>query len=135
MHGDGGQPMTKISLRDYEKKLALLHVEQVNAQDCPMDLKSRQMWADYSRAKDEMFAYTDTKQSPWCVVDSDVKKHARLNCISHFLSMVPYDDLTPEPIVLEPRPPQKEYVRPQMEEQSFVPEVHESDDILESIKN
>lgn len=96
----------------------------------PMDLKSRQMWADYSRAKDEMFAYTDTKQSPWYVVDSDVKKHARLNCISHLLSQVPYEDLTPEPIELEPRPPQKEYVRPPIEEQTFVPEIHHVDDGL-----
>src|SRR5664280_2016833 len=68
----------------------------------PMDLESRKRWVDYSRAKDSVFAYTDTKQSPWYVVNSDIKKHARLNCISHLLSMIPYEDLTPEPIKLAP---------------------------------
>src|SRR5436309_445435 len=59
----------------------------------PMDLKSRERWADYSRAKDEMFAHTDIKQAPWYVVNADIKRHARLNCISHLLSMIPYEDL------------------------------------------
>jgi len=90
----------------------------------PMDLESRKRWIDYSRAKDEMFAYTDIKQAPWYVVDSDVKKHARLNCISHLVSMVPYADVTPEHIELEERPAQKGYVRPPIEEQTFVPQVH-----------
>jgi len=94
----------------------------------PMDLESRKRWMDYSRAKDEMFAFTDIKQAPWYVVDSDVKKHARLNCISHLLSMVPYEDLTPAQIVLEERPEQKGYVRPPIEEQNFVPEVHDQED-------
>ena len=91
----------------------------------PMDLESRKRWVAYSRAKDDMFAHTDIKQAPWFVVRSDVKKHARLNCISHLLSQIPYNDLTPEPIVLEERPPQKEYVRPPMEDQTFVPEIHD----------
>jgi len=91
----------------------------------PMDLESRKRWADYSRAKDEMFAHTDIKQAPWYVVESDVKKHARLNCIAHLLSQIPYEDLTPEPIELEERPPQEAYVRPPMEEQTFVPEIHD----------
>ena len=90
----------------------------------PMDLESRKRWVDYSRAKDDMFAYTDIKQAPWYVVDSDIKRHARLNCISHLLSMVPYRDLTPEPVELEERPQQREYVRPPIEEQTFVPEIH-----------
>jgi polyphosphate kinase 2 len=90
----------------------------------PMDLESRKRWVDYSKAKDEMFAHTDIKQAPWYVVQSDVKKHARLNCISHLLSMVPYADLTPAPIELEPRPPQIGYERPPLEDQTFVPEVH-----------
>ncbi|WP_419912457.1 polyphosphate kinase 2 [Hoeflea sp.] len=91
----------------------------------PMDLESRKRWVAYSRAKDDMFAHTDIKQAPWHVVRSDVKKHARLNCITHLLNQIPYEDLTPEPIVLEPRPPQESYVRPPMEEQNFVPEVHD----------
>ena len=90
----------------------------------PMDLESRKRWVDYSKAKDDMFAHTDIKQAPWYVVQSDIKKHARLNCISHLLSMVPYTDLTPAPIELEPRPPQTGYERPPMEDQTFVPEVH-----------
>jgi polyphosphate kinase len=88
----------------------------------PMDLKSRERWLDYSRAKDEMFAYTDTKESPWWVVNADLKRHARLNCISHLLSMVPYEDLTPEPIKLPPRRDHGKYVRPPLSDQTFVPE-------------
>ncbi|NLT11009.1 MAG: polyphosphate kinase 2 [Clostridiaceae bacterium] len=93
----------------------------------PMDLAARSRWSDYSRAKDEMFSYTDTKQSPWYVVDADIKKHARLNCISHLLSLIPYEDLTPEKIKLPPRQDDDAYVRPPLEEQSFVPEVYGGD--------
>ncbi len=92
----------------------------------PMDLESRKRWVDYSKAKDEMFAHTDIKQAPWYVVASDVKKHARLNCISHLLSLIPYKDLTPEPISLDERPPQRGYTRPPMDDQTFVPEFHQS---------
>jgi polyphosphate kinase 2 len=87
----------------------------------PMDLKSRERWLDYSKAKDDMFAHTDTKESPWWVVDADVKRHARLNCISHLLSMIPYQDLTPEPIELPPRRDHGKYVRPPITDQTFVP--------------
>jgi len=90
----------------------------------PMDLQSRKRWADYSKAKDDMFAHTDIKQAPWYVVDSDVKKHARLNCISHLLSLIPYEEVSRDPIALEDRPPQKGYERPPMSDQTFVPEVH-----------
>ena len=90
----------------------------------PMDLESRKRWADYSRAKDEMFAHTDIPEAPWNVVESDVKRHARLNCIAHLLSVIPYEDLTPEPIELGERPPPSEYERPPIEEQNFVPEFH-----------
>jgi polyphosphate kinase 2 len=88
----------------------------------PMDLESRAKWDEYSRAKDEMFAYTDTKQSPWYVVDADDKKAARLNCIAHLLSMIPYEDLTPEPIKLPPRRKKSRYERPPMHYQTFVPQ-------------
>ena len=88
----------------------------------PMDLESRNRWQDYSRAKDEMFAHTDIKQAPWWVVDADVKRHARLNCIAHLLSEVPYEDRTPDPLDLGDRPaPRAGYVRPPMEDQTFVP--------------
>lgn len=90
----------------------------------PMDLSSREKWEDYSRAKDEMFAYTNTKESPWYVVEADDKKRARLNCIHHLLGMICYEDLTPEPMELPRRKPTKGYVRPPMEEQTFIPDVY-----------
>ncbi len=90
----------------------------------PMDLESRSRWVEYSRAKDEMFKYTDIKQAPWWVVNSDDKRRARLNCISHLLSMVPYEDLTPEPIKLPPRQDEVGYVRPPITDQTFVPEIY-----------
>jgi polyphosphate kinase len=89
----------------------------------PMDLESRRRWVDYSRAKDEMFSYTDIKQSPWYVVNANNKKCARLNCIRHLLSMIAYEDLTPEPIKL-PKLEKSNYVRPPLSDQTFVPEVY-----------
>ena len=88
----------------------------------PMDLQSRTRWVEYSRAKDEMFRHTDIEQAPWYVVNGDNKRRARLNVISHLLSLIPYEDLTPEPIVLPPREPDGGYVRPPIDEQTFVPE-------------
>jgi polyphosphate kinase len=89
----------------------------------PMDLESRQRWEDYSRAKDDMFNHTDIKQAPWWVVQADVKKHARLNCIAHLLDQFDYTDATPEPVELGERPPRRGgYVRPPIEDQTFVPE-------------
>ncbi len=90
----------------------------------PMDLASREKWVEYSKAKDEMFAYTDTRQSPWFVVNADDKHAARLNCIHHLLSMVPYKDLTPAPIKLPPRRSQAACQRPPITDQTFVPEVY-----------
>ncbi len=87
----------------------------------PMDLESRQRWAAYSRAKDEMFAYTDTKHCPWWVVPSDDKKRARLNCISHLLSSVEYQEIEHAPITL-PEINKQGYVRPPIEDQTFVPQ-------------
>ncbi|MEQ9623265.1 MAG: polyphosphate kinase 2 [Coleofasciculus chthonoplastes F1-TOW-03] len=89
----------------------------------PMDLESRARWVEYSKAKDEMFAATDIKQSPWYVVEADEKKRARLNCISHLLSLIPYKDLTPDSIELPPRQSELEYHRPPMSTQTFVPEI------------
>ena len=94
----------------------------------PMDLESRTRWVEYSRAKDQMFAHTDIKQAPWYVVNSDDKRQARLNCIRHLLDMIPYDDLTPEPIELPARMEGVGYVRPPMSDQTFVPEIYRRDD-------
>ncbi|MBN1415222.1 MAG: polyphosphate kinase 2 [Bacteroidales bacterium] len=90
----------------------------------PMDLASREKWVEYSEAKDEMFKYTDIKQVPWYVVQADNKRRARLNCITHLLSLIKYKDLTPEPMKLPPRRPRKAYVRPPITDQTFVPEVY-----------
>ena len=90
-----------------------------------MDLESRRRWVDYSRAKDDMFRYTDIKQAPWYVVDSTSKRRARLNCISHLLGMIPYEDVLPEKLELPPLQQQEDsYVRPPEEDQTFVPEAY-----------
>ncbi|MBN1990451.1 MAG: polyphosphate kinase 2 [Bacteroidales bacterium] len=90
----------------------------------PMDVESRNRWVEYSKAKDEMFAHTDTKQCPWYVVHADDKKRARLNCIHHLLSLIPYEDLTPPPIELPARKEDKSYVRPPITDQTFVPDLY-----------
>jgi polyphosphate kinase len=90
----------------------------------PMDLKSRERWVEYSRAKDDMFAHTDIKQAPWFVVDANDKRRARLNCIAHLLSMIPYVDVTPPPLELPQRQRDDHYVRPPITDQTFVPEVY-----------
>ena len=90
----------------------------------PMDLESRARWVEYSKAKDEMFAHTDIKQAPWYVVNADDKKRARLNCIRHLLTLIPYEDLTPRPIDLPPRQGDIGYIRPPFSDQTFVPEVY-----------
>jgi polyphosphate kinase 2 len=90
----------------------------------PMDLGSWDKWVEYSKAKDEMFKYTDTKQSPWYVVHADDKKKARLNCISHILKSIKFKDVTPMPMDLPPRKIVDNYVRPPMDEQTFVEEVY-----------
>ncbi len=87
-----------------------------------MDIESRDKWVEYSMAKDKMFSYTDTKQSPWYVVPADDKRRARLNCIDHLLSLIPYKDLTQKPVKLPPLKHEVAYVRPPITEQTFVPE-------------
>lgn len=89
----------------------------------PMDLESRSHWVEYSKAKDEMFEYTDHKLAPWYVVKADIKKHARLNCISHFLGQIDYKEIEKEKLELPPRQINDFYIRPPKEEQSFVPDI------------
>ena len=86
-----------------------------------MDLESRRRWVDYSVAKDVMFAHTDTKQSPWWVVDADDKRRARLNCIRHLLDQFDYTDLTSHELELPPLQVAS-YVRPPVEDQSIEPD-------------
>ena len=90
----------------------------------PMDLESRKRWVEYSKAKDDNFAHTDTKQCPWYVVNADDKKRARLNCITHLLSMIPYKEVPPPEVTLPPREDSFAYVRPPLTEQTFVPDAY-----------
>ena len=91
----------------------------------PMDLESRDRWVQYSQAKDAMFAHTNIPEAPWFTVEADDKKRARLNCIGHFLSKIPYVDMTPEPLELPTRKSAPhDYVRPPRNEQFFVPQVY-----------
>ena len=85
----------------------------------PMDLESRARWVDYSQAKDAMFAHTDTKSSPWWVVDADDKAKARLNCIRHLLETIPYEDLTSRELEMPDRQDDS-YTRAPMDSQTFV---------------
>ncbi|NNF55952.1 MAG: polyphosphate kinase 2 [Acidimicrobiales bacterium] len=91
----------------------------------PMDLESRNRWVEYSKAKDAMFASTDIKQAPWWVVESDNKKVARLNCISHLLTQIPYEDIEHPEITLPPVGREAGYVRPPITDQTFVPPIFE----------
>ncbi len=88
----------------------------------PMDIESRNRWIDYSRAKDDMFACTDIEEAPWYVVDADDKKKARLNCIRHLLSILPYQPVPRNPVSLPPRPAPTDYTRPPMDDQTLVPD-------------
>jgi polyphosphate kinase 2 len=87
-----------------------------------MDLESITRWEDYSRAKDEMMVHTDTKEAPWYVVESDIKRHARLNMMAHLLSTVPYRPVQQSTIKLPPRPASRGYVRPPREIVTYVPD-------------
>jgi polyphosphate kinase 2 len=78
----------------------------------PMDLESHRLWYDYARARDAMFAATDTPESPWYVVNADDKRRARLNCIAHFLSQIPYEEIPREKVTLPPRQKAKDYKKP-----------------------
>jgi len=89
----------------------------------PMDLESRDLWVEYSKAKDAMFAHTNIPEAPWFTVEADDKKSARLNCIHHILSKIPYVDMIPDPPKLSPRKSATDYVRPPLNEQFFVPKV------------
>lgn len=114
-----------VSAKEQERRFqSRIHNTAKRWKISPMDLESRERWVEYSRAKDAMFEYTDTKQSPWNVVPSDDKKRARLNCIRHLLSQFDYQDVVPGPIKLAPRKPEVGYVRPPVSEQSFVPDCY-----------
>lgn len=90
----------------------------------PIDIESRARWQEYSRAKDRMFAHTDTQEAPWHVVPSDDKRRARLNCIHHLLSVFDYEHIEPNDVELPPRQTDLGYERPPKHTQRFVPQVY-----------
>ena len=89
-----------------------------------MDLEARTRWVAYSKARDLMLKHTSTPHAPWYIVDANIKRHARLNVISHLLSLIPYEDLTPEPIGLPPRQDAEDYQHPDFSQYNFVPKVY-----------
>ena len=114
-----------VSDEEQEKRFqARVHTPYKRWKLSPMDIEDRRRWVEYSKAKDIMFEYTDIKQAPWYVVNADDKKKARLNCITHILSKIPYEDITPPPVELPPREPDKGYIRPPFSEQTFVPSIY-----------
>ncbi len=88
-----------------------------------MDLEARSRWMEYTKAKDIMFQYTDTTSSPWYVIESDVKRNARINCIAHLLESIPFSNLEHKKMILPPRQENEGYVRPPIESQTYVPDV------------
>ncbi len=90
----------------------------------PMDLEARKHWVEFSMAKDVMLKHTDQNGTPWHIVNADNKKKARLNCIAHLLSQVPYKDLSPIEMELPPRQPDTGYKRPKKSSQHWVRSVY-----------
>ena len=111
-----------INDEEQEKRFqARIDCEERRWKLSPMDIESRNRWVEYSRAKDIMFSKTHIPEAPWFTVEANDKRRARLNCLSHVLSKVPYVDMTPDPIELPRRPDQGDYKRPPINEQFFVP--------------
>ena len=89
----------------------------------PMDLESRRRWEDYTKAKEDMLQRTHIPEAPWWVVPADDKKKARLNCITHLLSQLPYQEVERPEVVLPPRVRHEDYVRHPVPDSMIVPQV------------
>jgi polyphosphate kinase len=116
-----------FSISDEEQQsrfLARIHDPLKQWKLSPMDLESRRRWEDYTRAKEVMFERTHIPEAPWWVVPADNKKRARLNCIHHLLSQVPYREIPHAPIVLPERERSEDYARRPLPEEFCVPEVY-----------
>ena len=110
-----------ISYKEQERRFNARNEEPIKRWKLSdMDLEEHRLYTRYSMAKDTTFQYTDIKQAPWYVVPSDDKRRARLNCISHILSQIPYEDVVPDPVVIPDRDAMH-YIRPPMQEQTFIP--------------
>lgn len=92
----------------------------------PMDIKSRDKWVEYSKAAEKMFEMTDIPEAPWNIVNADIKKHARLNCITHLLKQIPYDDVIPGKVDLPPR--REDYKTPEYNGPSVIKEIYGGND-------
>jgi len=113
-----------VSYAEQERRFAARNREPIKRWKLSdMDLEEHRLYVRYSMAKDTTFQYTDIKQAPWYVVPSDDKRRARLNCISHILSSIPYRDIVPDPVVIPARE-NDAYIRPPMGDQTFVPAVY-----------
>ncbi len=113
-----------ISYEEQERRFAARNEEPLKRWKLSeMDLEEHRLYVKYSRAKDTTFQYTDIKQAPWYVVPSDCKRRARLNCMSHLLSMIPYEDIVPDPVTIPDRVDES-YIRPPATDQTFVPELY-----------
>jgi len=111
-----------VSDEEQEKRFqARIHDPTKSWKLSPMDLKSRVKWVEYSKAKDEMFKYTDTSFAPWYVVDADDKRRARLNTIRHLLSLIPYEVKPSKSLKLPDRQKDQGYRRPPKSSQRYVP--------------
>jgi polyphosphate kinase len=114
-----------VSDEEQEKRFqARIHNPEKRWKLSPMDLESRRLFREYSQAKDDMLAFSDIPGSPWWMIPADDKRRARLNCISHLLASVPYEDVMPDPPSLPPRDESHHYLRPPIEEQTYVPIVY-----------
>jgi polyphosphate kinase 2 len=113
-----------VSYAEQARRFAARNLEPIKRWKLSdIDLEEHRRYVRYSMAKDTTFQYTDIKQAPWYVVPSDDKRRARLNCISHILSSIPYQDIVPDPVRL----PEREdvpYIRPPMSDQTFVPHLY-----------
>ena len=114
-----------VSDEEQERRFqARIHNSEKRWKLSPMDLESRRLYREYSHAKDEMLLFSDIPEAPWWMIPADDKRRARLNCISHLLSAVAYEDVMPDPPSLPPRTPARHYDRPPIEEQNYVPIVY-----------
>jgi polyphosphate kinase len=114
-----------ISDEEQERRFqARIHNPEKRWKLSPMDLESRRLYREYSHAKDEMLRFADIPEAPWWMIPADDKRRARLNCIAHLLSVLPYEDVMPDPPSLPPRGEPREYQRPPIEQQNFVPIVY-----------
>ncbi len=110
-----------VSYEEQDRRFSARNAEPVKRWKLSdMDLEEHRLYVRYSMAKDTTFQYTDIKQAPWYVVPSDDKRRARLNCISHILSSIPYEDIVPDPVDI-PEREDEPYIRPPMHDQTFVP--------------